>query len=272
MPVLKTLRHSLSCAGAMAADHCPICNLAKRLVHDTRTGSPPWSKENIRRTMCLVHPDRRCHCGGPCIDEAFAICLDAWRTLRRPPSNPEPAAVTRAPPPPPPAPSSDSVPLPVYMYVCRLQSPLPGLPMGRFQCAPPGLPMGNYSLSQYERQFGEISEQFPYGRLCWEGLVNLFRPYITAKGWRMAQLPKHFAYFIVPYNFSKRNAEMPRSDSNPGGALGYPCIFTRDPFYPDLWLVACVKILMDGSQPWRVHPSHCVTVEGFDGYWSLTVD
>ena len=124
---------------AQMAQHCPVCRLAERIVLTHTTA--PWTREQIRRAMLLLHPDRRC----PCLrhntnftseSEGFDICLALWRSSRQgstaatagPQASPclwRPAAASRdratplrpqAPPPPPPAPRPQRLEPTVHVF------------------------------------------------------------------------------------------------------------------------------------------------------------
>ena len=122
--------------GITMVNSCPVCDLAEKLVETHAT--TPWSREHLRRTMCMLHPDRRSSCPVDITSTAFGVCLALWKN--QPPPPPATAWVPQTPPQDvqsyPPAPSS-------------------------YRMGPPALPMGCWSLDRYEQIFGQCSaEQF----------------------------------------------------------------------------------------------------------------
>ena len=216
---------------ATMANSCPVCVLAEKLVETYAT--TPWSRDSLRRTLCMLHPDRRCSCPSDITSTAFDVCLALWR--RQPAPLPAAAWVPQTPPQ-------------------DVQSHPPAPRPNRM--GPPALPMGCWSLDRYEQTFGQCSADHPWGIRVWEGCQTLFTTYPHTH-WMTDQL--HFGYFAAPLRFSKAAAQSPCCPiANPRGPYLYPAVIVMSSMYPGWGVVACVNILMQKSKPWWVHEGFIV--------------
>ena len=139
------------------SSQCPVCTLAQSVV-DTQD-KVYWSRQHIKRSLCVLHPDRRCKCGTEVLHKAFEICLASWQKPRNCAATPAPLPPTTPPPPPLQEPTGTTYKY--FVHPSQLLSP---------RSAPPGLPMGCFSLDMYEKMFGPTSAEYPYGRDCWFGI------------------------------------------------------------------------------------------------------
>ena len=174
----------------MAAAQCPVCTLAQSVVdtHDKVN----WSRQHIKRSLCVLHPDRRCKCGTEFLHKAYEICLASWRKPRNCVATPAPLPPTTPPPPPLHEPTGTTYKY--FVHPCQLLSP---------RSAPPGLPMGCFGLDMYEKMFGPTSAEYPFGRDCWYGIqkdpVVVYWPSVFLEAWGTKAKKPHFMKDILVY-------------------------------------------------------------------------
>ena len=119
------------------------------------------------------------------------------------------------------------------------------------------LNIGWVSLGSYERLFGRISLERPWGSHFWKGMAQALADY----PWPRHGISPVIGFFETPATFSKANARQAKCHiSNPGGGKFYPTYLWRsgcqilDETDEEIW-VACLWLLIRPARPWRVHVS-----------------
>ena len=232
--------------------HCKCCTLAEQFL--AKQNRLSFSRDQLRKTLCVLHEDRRCQHTNEKLPEAFNEVLRMWRMPQQPPhsdgSNPQStlqqcaqASPTCSTPMPPPS--------------APWTMPPPSGPWTQLSGAmmPPGMPLQMLEVQRYEQVFGKCTREYPYGERCWEGLHALMETYPHKS---QARHELNLGNFTGPLNFSKKGAEEPMSQGNPAGPYRYPCIVARSA-QPDYPIVICIYMLFYGSRPWYAHISWVVT-------------
>ena len=172
-----------------------MCTLAQSVVdtHDKVN----WSRQHIKRSLCVLHPDRRCKCGAEFLHKAYEICLASWRKPRNCVATPAPLPPTTPLPPP------TGTTYNYFVHPHQLLSP---------RSAPPGLPMGCFGLDMYEKMFGPTSAEYPFGRDCWYGIqkdpVGVYWPSVFGglgyQGQKTTLYEEHTGLLALPPSAAKR--------------------------------------------------------------------
>ena len=217
----------------MSYEHCPCCTLAEQFL--AKQNRLSFSRDQLRKTLCVLHEDRRCQHTNEKLPEAFNEVLRIWRMPQQPPHSDGSQQCAQA------SPTCSTPMLPPSAPWTQLSGTM----------MPPGMPLQVYEVQRYEQVFGRCTREYPYGERCWEGLHALMETY------PYKNLALKLGNFTGPHNFSKKAAEQPMSQGNPAGPYRYPCVVATsgNPDYP---IVICVYMLFYGSRPWYAHTSWVV--------------
>ena len=232
----------------MASPHCPCCFLAEQFLAKQNKFS--WTREQLRRTLSVLHEDRRCKHTNQNLTDAYNEVVQLWKMTRQ--SSQHVTLHQVAPPPPPPPPGAPRQAWPQHAAVVPHVPPATPLSVSM---SPPGVPLACYDVGRYEEMFGKCTLEFPYGERCWEALRDHIETY-PYKHW-VQQHALSFGSFNAPLNYSKKSAEQPMGPANRAGPHHYPCLVSTSTT-PGWTIVVCNYMLFYGSRPWYVHSSWVV--------------
>ena len=110
--------------------------------------------------------------------------------------------------------------------------------------------------AEYERIFGQVSDEFPFGNNVYKGMTELFTQYVksTKQGWHLAGAHKFLGSFKAPGTFSKDNARSKFTEYDELHGTTYPAMFFRDPDSLFLYML-CLKQVIAKMKYWYVDPS-----------------